>query len=1387
MKCSILRNEFNKEVDSNLYQKLLQDNSKEEALSKLYQSMVYAAVNNGKYAADSMVEAIRIKNELSTVFGKNVSISTGLNTFEVFIKKPSFLSESDLEELNNMDVVSRSTIYKQSEAQLSKDKIIEVQSNDEKGQTKITEKLQDTRSKLDFDEEGNVKLTEGEEDPATGKSFLHYTLKTGEVIQKRVSSLTQALFTRNKTKEALQEIEKKSEPNKQIGSSAHNILEKTIGYLASQSEKTQAISTNGQVDSFKEEGYDPSFTHADNLKLQEGAKKLFNYITKTQDKINELTNNPDGKARLFLENLIYDPKKDMGGSIDLMVVYSDGSVSVYDYKFIQMKTTRENGKKVIADQWIGKGKEGAFNLQIGEYKRILSEYYGVENFRESRIIPAHIEVQKDAQTKDLKQMLTSVSILDPSVPQLLPIPVAGEQAQNKFAQDLIKDIRSRIKDLQSDIKELRKQEDESGAIEMKELAILDLKKSEQAILVNDDFSMVIKDLERMLSDIDFGLEHGLSESKIHRYITYIDTFNTVLPYIKGNLKEQDRPLLTEIGDTLRMRGVILQDELKSRIISDIPIDKPFKEMGFVGQYLTNLSMYKHPIFVKFRELVKGLFQNVQDNTRKLAEEAEEIREVVKSWADKNGKSLIETYQLFIDPETGKLVSKYGSEFFEKQREAREKKDKKWFWDNYDYTGKDIYEKDRKNYMKILGKYYDKDSKVFNSALKNWEIRNNLSKGEAWLTNPIAVSKYATKKDTSKWNDKGFEYIQTQPELLKLYDWLVAKNQDFNERVSEKIDDQFIPNIQKNFVQTIAQDGNIWKAFKDQGTSLHQSIQVRANDSITGAEDNKIPLLYYDTFRFKKGDGQYKKARASRSEDLIYNTVLFGNQVFLNQERNAIEDRAQSLRILLKSTKALKTDWKNDIVLDENRQPIELDYDSKAIDAYDALLGNYVYGRALRSKDRVVEFNGNHYSLTKILLKLMSYMSVKSLSFNYVSGFGNLGGAYINSFIKGMGGQFYTSKQLLEGHKMLVKRSNEDAWNRLSEYFNIEKDFWAKEQADKLSATALTRNLTYDKWYIFQQKGDEFVANSVLMAMLQNYGISEQGTIFKLSELPEGSPSLMDRYKIVDDKVVIDGLTKEGYKDFRNRVKYISRSIKGTNTAEDISVIQTELWGRSVMHFRNWIAPMVKERFGTTTYTQEIKDWEFGRLRLLTKELVKNFRGTSVEVLKSLILFKKVNLSDGNAQEVVEKYNKEHGTELTVDGYLAARQQQMQAAISELRSVSIVLAILLGMGWEDDDGEKLYNKFTLGRSAMRILDRVHNELTFFINPTSVNEIIKSPIPVMRVLEDAINLGNNTLDEFGDTVFGEDETNDRSPVLSKTGRMFPVVPWIVDIITDFQEED
>ena len=80
---------------------------------------------------------------------------------------------------------------------------------------------------------------------------------------------------------------------------------------------------------------------------------------------------------------MYNKEKDIAGVIDLVVLYSNGSVGVYDYKGI---------KDYSQQQYATVYNEDDYDTEISGYKTILAEAYGVKNFGETRIIPIDMKL-----------------------------------------------------------------------------------------------------------------------------------------------------------------------------------------------------------------------------------------------------------------------------------------------------------------------------------------------------------------------------------------------------------------------------------------------------------------------------------------------------------------------------------------------------------------------------------------------------------------------------------------------------------------------------------------------------------------------------------------------------------------------------------------------------------------------------------------------------------------------------------------------------------------------------------------------------------------------------------------------------------------------------------
>lgn len=80
--------------------------------------------------------------------------------------------------------------------------------------------------------------------------------------------------------------------------------------------------------------------------------------------------NPNEKAVIRTEQFIRGilDGVDTGGTVDLMVVFSNASVAIYDYKFITAVKSNVKGEWIIPNEPISHIKIKSFNAQISDYK-----------------------------------------------------------------------------------------------------------------------------------------------------------------------------------------------------------------------------------------------------------------------------------------------------------------------------------------------------------------------------------------------------------------------------------------------------------------------------------------------------------------------------------------------------------------------------------------------------------------------------------------------------------------------------------------------------------------------------------------------------------------------------------------------------------------------------------------------------------------------------------------------------------------------------------------------------------------------------------------------------------------------------------------------------------
>ena len=1233
----------------------------------------------------------------------------------------------------------------------------------------------------------------------------------GVMVPERVSDASSEKFGSNKSKSEIEKIQNKplNRIKSDFGTYIHDKAEELFNNaidsnLPQYSNLARAGGTTARTPNanptveYADGRIEPlvKMTQAQTNVVASSIDYLAQHINKTQQKINSSKN-----AIVRLENFVVTKDNMNAGTQDVTVVYSDGSVSIYDYKSISYGRNAQNS--IESDTTVSSFKLDGFTTQISTYMKFLREEYGVTKFRDTRILPFAVQYGKNRNGNAVPQLSNIEGFNDEGNEQyLMPIPVVKELGENetlnKILTSLFEKETSLEKEIISNWGNVAKRDIISGELKT-------LKKSIKAIQVKSDLDPLIEavsesitNISQLTTDTVYSTENI---GELNKSIKEVRLFNSFMNQVQDELKtDKAKRDFIKVRSNLARAEVVLADKLNQVLVQRFSseINTPQKELGALSELFNNFSQINQPIFEAGRELVKKATGDTNRDILKFVDSVEVEVNALKEWSKGRGISLMDAYAKLTNSEKGSqfeghLIGEFSNEFYLKKKESLQEKDIKWLQENFKLTkeGAELYKQDLAEFESSL----KKGSKLNKNRTKQWIERNDLAGSQLAWVNRYALNRYSEVKNEEKHYSKEYQNLLTPGNagLKKYYDFYIQANRDFNEVLggSDNIGNQFVANIRKDLVDSVAQGDGIYASGKNAAQNFLGSLRVRQNDvQLVQGEETTIPLLYKDNFKYKDKDGKWVVDAAAKNKDLTNNLILFSESVYRKKNMLQIADVIESLKMLINEQDIIRTTGTNKVILNEDGT-VKTGKSTKNADLFDVLTKGLVYGKRIQNKDSQYGLFGQQLSTNKTITTAMSYMSTKSLAFNYVSGFGNAAAGMINTRIKSKSGLYYNSKQMNKSFAMITKRENRDIWNHAANFFNVEKDHWVHEKAAKLSASGLTKNLTFDKWYILQQKGDEMIANTILLSMMQNYGINENGDVKRLAQLPEGSKSILDRMDRSGDKISVEGMSNEAFDDFRNRVKYVSRQIKGTNTTEDLSKVQTDVRMKALTHFRNWIAPMVKERFGDIGYTKEVQEFEYGRFRGTFSTIMSDGLKSIPKILLDIVSLGKIKYK-GDTETLTKQYNKfkdanPHlaGTKNmpSIEEYLEMRERALREGLYELKWITglMLLGLAASMDW-DDDGEPDYKKNAATRIAYKLMKRAHLELSFFVDPTSVKELLKSPIPVMQVLEDIQNLGGNTVTETGELFFGESKKRDQTPKGHYSKKMAPVIKVMFDLLED-----
>jgi hypothetical protein len=1275
---------------------------------------------------------------------------------------------------------------------------------------------QDVVSALKFTD-SHFKLVKQSVPPKeVGDDLTRYTLydpkgqsATGFFLNKRVTDKTARKFRQGKTEKEIAAI--RANPNniekREYGTVIHNALQEIVDGLFVEYQGKGTLDTAALL---KKYNTGPRKLTASQLKnLISGAKDVFQEIKTFQERVN-----PDGKFELLTENVIVDPVYDVAGTIDIVVIFSDGTGAVVDFKTFSSPSgvaydPKTKKRTLVSDHIVTQTTKDSWRLQLSEYKRILLANYGVKDIMFTRVAPIWMDFEYDEKKIT---GLDKVEMGKTKNPILRSKSIGTEKIGVAYVDDFLKSRYKELENLRIKYKKTYDQGEKTLLIER----MVAIEKGIEDFVQDLNLYRLVSDANRVAATAD-SITDIEELRRVRDYLESIVQLRNNWERDLNKLFELDTEL-DQINKALSIVAIkieeIVLDGIESRHGKVVKKGGKFilSEDDTLSLLASSTTDLQNPFVLYAQDLFQQSYNNTRDRVRDFDKRLDNIEQSIKAWLKGRGETLADIHKYLLNPDTMRFYSMIDKAFYDLASTARENKDVKFFTTHYKIREKnrkgetysewlsrsrDVYEE------RLEEKHEGKANKktLIEKDLEWWDSQYNLSMGKgkpkfpsAWLRKNNG---WLEMKESSvnQYKSKEYKFIEANTPLKLYYDQIREFISEFREIAGDEVrSNLFFPLVRATIVEK-AQNMN----FAGMGEDLRQVLSIREDEQMFGQQDEveldpRVPLYYTNPFRDANGNivnsNEYTK-------DIGAAMRLFAKTVYNYQHMNEIEATVLAVKDILKTVEYEKAGWGKNVfdfmhnVALKNKE----EGDNTTQMVFNTLVNYHLYGIKMQTA-----FNKK---FTYATTKLASYFSLRTLGLGFIPAAASYAAAKLSARLEGTKGAIFTIQQWDKSTGLMI--NDYKKYHALAFFFGIHSEEMVRDivagrvgeknsiLADKLYASQLNQYLNDRLLMRPFSYGDERLDNHIAVAMAQNYGFDDNGNIRRLVNLPENSKSVYERIQYNEKEMFIEGLDGDNLSraitQFQQAVRAGQRRIKGSMNSEEIAYYQTNLFGRLVMQFKTWMPGIIRERFGALKYNRYLDVAEQGRYQVLLDEtqftqssnMVVNILGTTANLLKFLAInlvtygtiARKLGLANYKSNEAkareqyaafIKKYENMPGMLErfpTFEQFVEMKHGQIKAALGELEFMLVLSAAIFAMAsdWDDDD-EPLYKEMWLAHKIYQVLNRTKTELTFTYDPLEYAKLIRNPFPISSLFIQIANLLTNTLDELGDTLLGED--TERFPV-------------------------
>jgi len=245
----------------------------------------------------------------------------------------------------------------------------------------------------------------------------------------------------------------------------------------------------------------------------------------------------------------------------------------------------------------------------------------------------------------------------------------------------------------------------------------------------------------------------------------------------------------------------------------------------------------------------------------------------------------------------------------------------------------------------------------------------------------------------------------------------------------------------------------------------------------------------------------------------------------------------------------------------------------------------------------------------------------------------------------------------------------------------------------------------------QRRGEYRNQGAVLLAMMEHVKVKlKDGTEMSLLDAHDNSGKIRDDVENVSEWKAFteDGTINKAAK-FRASVQQLVKRLHGNYDPDSMMAIKKSVLGRFLMTFHTYLPEAIATRFETEKFDEELNYIVKGRYRTYGTLGFKR----SLTALSDIIMNKYFN-KDISKYESIPKIDLEN---------------MKRNAVEVQWGLSMMALTLLSTMFFDDDDRKTFAM----RHTLDLLGRAQNDISQFVSPPAILNMVKNPFPQYRVLQ------------------------------------------------------